>query len=312
MALQHDHVPRVERIAAGLGGEQSDLDPLGERGLRLRAPAVGVELLRLHRHRHVPPPVRAPDRRGLVDAQVVEGDALEQVGDQRLLLRRLRLGAQGRDQVERAREGRAPKPVPPQQRPERPVDRVLAQPLLQQVHGERALAVRDVVLPGHAGEGRLLGSVRAALQVPVQLELQVAAEMVLAAELLHHHLRGILGEGLGEHLPPLHVRADHLVRPVLVRQLVCGEVRDVVHRLRLVVVGDEAHVFRIGDRAGERLREVEVARELDDPGVVERIGTEVRLVVVERGRERVEHAIYVPRVAGVVVDGEVDAGVAAV
>ena len=54
-----------------------------------------------------------------------------------------------------------------------------------------------------------------------------------------------------------------------------------------------------------------VARELEDPRLVELIGAEVGLVIVERRLQRVEHPVDVPGVRGVVVDREVDAGVLA-
>ena len=91
---------RVEGVAARFGGEEADFDALGERRLRLRAASVDVVLLRLDRHRDVPLSVGAPDGGRLGDLQVVEGDALEEVGDQVLLFGRPGLGAQGRDEVE--------------------------------------------------------------------------------------------------------------------------------------------------------------------------------------------------------------------
>lgn len=59
----------------------------------------------------------------------------------------------------------------------------------------------------------------AVVEIAVEVELQTAADLILAAELLHHHLRRILDKGLGEHPGALHLRTGDLVRPVLMRQL---------------------------------------------------------------------------------------------
>ena len=102
----------------------------------------------------------------------------------------------------------------------------------------RALAVVDVGLildpldgngcrpgsrPGRAAAPRPPRR-RAPAEIIVELELEEAADLVLAVEVPHHHQRRILGERLAEHRPALHVGADHLVRPILVGELVRGDI----------------------------------------------------------------------------------------
>ena len=64
----------------------------------------------------------------------------------------------------------------------------------------------------------------------------------------------------------MHVAADDLMRPPLVRHLVRRHVVGVVDVLRVVRVdlGDEADRLRVGDRVRERLREPLITRELED------------------------------------------------
>ena len=65
-------------------------------------------------------------------------------------------------------------------------------------------------------------------------------------------------------------------------------------------------IFRIRDRPRERLREIEITGELGDARVIELVRTEVRLVIVERRCQRIEHAIDIPRMRRVIVNGEID------
>ncbi len=125
--------------------------------------------------------------------------------------------------------------------------------------------------------------------------------------MLHGHQGGILGEGFAEHGAALHIGADHLVRPPLVAQFVGGDIGDHVDLGVIAGVDDEADAFGIGDGVGEGLGEIGVVRELQDARLAELIGAEVGLVVVEPELQRRDHAIDVPRVVGVVIDGEVDA-----
>ena len=71
-----------------------------------------------------------------------------------------------------------------------------------------------------------LGAARA--QVAVQFLLQEAADLLLPVHLLHDHQRRILGKGLGQHGHTLLVRADDLVRPPLVRELVRTDIGHIV------------------------------------------------------------------------------------
>ena len=102
-------------------------------------------------------------------------------------------GEYGGDQVQRARIGRALEPPGRHQPRQRAVDRILAQPVLEQVHDKAALAVMDVLLVLDPRKG-LFGQ-RIALasgKILIELELQEAADLVLAIQFLHHHQRRIL------------------------------------------------------------------------------------------------------------------------
>ena len=67
-------------------------------------------------------------------------------------------------------------------------------------------------------------------------------------------------------------------------------------------IGDEADRFRIRNGVGEALREARVARELEDAHLAVLVRRELRGEVVERLPRRVDHAIDVVRMLGVVVD----------
>ena len=146
----------------------------------------------------------------------------------------------------------------------------------------------------------------AAAQVIIELVFEEAADLVRPVHVLHHHQRRILGERLAGHRTALHVGADHLVRPILVRHFVRDDIGRPVDLGRVVGVGVEADRFRIGHRPGEGLGEAVVAGEFDDPGVIELIGPEVRAVIIERGPHGGQHLGDVPVVARVVIDFELE------
>jgi len=112
---------------------------------------------------------------------------------------------------------------------------------------------------------------------------------------------------LGQHGRALHVGADHLVRPPLVRHLVRGDVEHVVHVILVAQVGDEADRFGIRNGVGETLRERAVARELDDAHLLVLVRAEVGLVVGQRFLHAFDHPVHVVRMFGVVVDLDRDA-----
>ena len=70
--------------------------------------------------------------------------------------------------------------------------------------------------------------------------------------------------------------------------------------------GDETHALGIRNGVGKRLRELAVAREFDDAELVELIGAEAFVVVVEAGLGGLEHVVEVVFVAGRVKDLQID------
>ena len=126
-------------------------------------------------------------------------------------------------------------------------------------------------------------------------ELEEAPHLLAAVLALHDHQGGVLRHRFRHHGRALHVPADHLVRPPLVRHLVGGDVEDVVDRLVVVLVepGDEAERLRVGDGVGQRLREAPAARELHDAHLAVLVGSELAGQVVERLPHRVDHAVDV-------------------
>ena len=116
-------------------------------------------------------------------------------------------------------------------------------------------------------------------QVAIQFGLQELAHLPATVFLLHHHQCRVLGQRLGQHRCTLHVGADHLVRPPLVRDLVRGHVEHVVDVLLVTQVGDEADRLRVGNRVGEGLGKRAVAGELDDPDLLVLVRREVGFVI---------------------------------
>src|SRR5687768_3198102 len=90
------------------------------------------------------------------------------------------------------------------------------------------------------------------------------------------------------------------------RQLVRSGGGDVVDDLRIAKVCDESGGLRIGNGAGESLRVIREPRILDDPHMLELVRAEVRLIIVVRCRQRVEHTVDVPCVRRMIVHGEID------
>ena len=125
-----------EGAEPGTRGEQADLDRLGEPAPWSPRPC---------RRRNICPRRRSaswssrrrPARRRVGHLEVVERDPLEQIGDQLLLLGRLRFLAELGDQVGRAQVGRALEAILGDEPRQRAIDRGLAEPLLQQIHRQR-------------------------------------------------------------------------------------------------------------------------------------------------------------------------------
>ena len=127
--------------------------------------------------------------------------------------------------------------------------------------------------------------------------------------MLHHHQRRILRQGFAQHRRALHVGADHLVSPPLVRQFVRHDVARKVDLVGIVGVRVEPDGLRIGHGPRERLGEAVVARELDDARIVELVRREVRAVIIQRGAHCGEHLGHVPVVSRMVEDRQLDAPV---
>ena len=123
----------------------------------------------------------------------------------------------------------------------------------------------------------------------VELIFEEAADLVGPVEVLHHHQRRILRERLAGQRAALHVGADHLMRPILVRHLVRDDIGGEVDLFGIVGVGVEADQFRIRHGSGKRLGEAGIAGEFDDPGIVELIGPEIGAIIIERRAHRVQH-----------------------
>jgi len=90
-----------------------------------------------------------------------------------------------------------------------------------------------------------------------------------------------LGEHFAERGGALHVGADDLMGPPLVRHFVGDDVVDHVDIVRLFHFGDEADGLRIGHGAGEGLGKAGYAGELDDAGLFVGVGAEVLGEVVQ-------------------------------
>src|SRR4028119_874346 len=86
--------------------------------------------------------------------------------------------------------------------------------------------------------------------------------------------RAVRGERLGGHRRALHVGRGDLVTPPLVRHLVRGDEVRVVDVVR-AHVGDEADGLGVGNGVVERLRELGVARELQDAHLPVLVGAEL-------------------------------------
>ncbi|MNM63698.1 hypothetical protein D3C81_750730 [compost metagenome] len=158
----------------------------------------------------------------------------------------------------------------------------------------------DVLLVLHTLQRQLLDGLTAAPgQVAIQLALEELAHVLSTVLLLHHHQCRILRQRLGQHGCTLHVGADHLVRPPLVRHFVGGHVEHIVHLVRVAQVGDEADRLRIGNGVGEGLGEALVARELDDAYLAMLVRSEVGFVVGQRLLYRVDHAVHVVAMGGI-------------
>ncbi len=154
--------------------------------------------------------------------------------------RSLGLSPQSMNDVEGPGVGRTLELVLPEHGPERAVHRILAEPLLKQVHGQRALAVVDILLVLHPAERKLLDHlIDAVAQIIVELEFQEAPDRILSVKLLHHHQRGILRQGLDEQGATLHFGAGDLVAPILVGQLMGGDIGRIVDLLRIPEISRE-------------------------------------------------------------------------
>ena len=84
-----------------------------------------------------------------------------------------------------------------------------------------------------------------------------------------------------------------------------GDVGDVVDLAWIREIGKKANVLGIRHGPGKCLRKACIAREFDDPRVIELIGPEIGAVVLERGVHRIDHPLRIVWVLGVVIDLQV-------
>ena len=95
--------------------------------------------------------------------------------------------------------------------------------------------------------------------------------------------------------------------PILMGDLVRGDIGDIIDRVGGAVIGKKTDAFRIGQGAGKALRETGIAREFDDAQVIELERPEIGAVIIERGAHRRQHAIDVEGVLLVVKHCQLDA-----
>src|ERR1700733_8516143 len=83
------------------------------------------------------------------------------------------------------------------------------------------------------------------------------------------------------------------------------EIRE-VDVVGLFHAGDKAHAFGVRNGVGEGLREGAVAREFDDAELIELVGAETLVIVVESGAGGLEHVVEIVFVSGRVKDLKID------
>ena len=140
------------------------------------------------------------------------------------------------------------------------------------------------------------------MQVPIELVLQEPAHLRRPVFVLLHHQRRVLREGLIEHGHALHVGADQLMRPPLVRHLVRRHVEHVVDVIGIAQVRNKADGLGEWHGIGETLGKLLVVRKLQHPHLAE-LKRRIHLAeMCQRLLHRLEHAIDVVGVLRVVVD----------
>ena len=244
-------------------------------------------------------------RGGTGRLQIEDGDAFQQVAHKFALPVIAGQAHEAVGQHLRRHVGRAGEAVTAQQPGQHGVDPVLAQPILQEVEDDTALSIMDIALVLDLHERKFLDRLpTAATQIGVQLIFQEAPHLVRAIELLHHHQRRILGHGLHHEGGTLRARWHDLVTPILVADLVRGDVGDIIDLVGIGGIGKKANSLRIGNGAGKGLREFRIGREFDDAGVVELIRPKVLRVIGQAGLHRLNHARCVPAMIGMVEHGD--------
>ncbi len=265
-----------------------------------------MELARVHLERDVPAAIGPALRLRVRHFHVVERDLLEQVRDQLLVLG-TRHGTEPLDEVRRVGVRRRLEREFRDQAPQRLVDLVRTDLVLEQVQRETALLVMDVRLVLDAHERQLLQHFTAArAKVAVELVLQELADLLRPVHLLHHHQRRVLGQRFDDEGAALLIGADDLVTPPLVPDLVRRDVGDHVDLLGIAVVRDEADPFRVRNRVGEGLREARIVRKLQDAHLAELERAELRGEILERGFHRRVHAFDVVTMRRIVIDRQLD------
>ena len=91
----------------------------------------------------------------------------------------------------------------------------------------------------------------ATAEVPVQFVFENAAQLLPPDLVLHDHQRRVLRERLVEHADTLHVGADQLLTPPLVRDLVRRDVERKVDCLLAIEAGVEPQRLGERDQAGK-------------------------------------------------------------
>ena len=145
-------------------------------------------------------------------------------------------------------------------------------------------------------------------QIPIELVREELLQCSSPRLFLHQRERRVVREPFGEPGRPLHVSTDQLMPPPLVRHLVCCHVeRQIQIAIAIPSAEDESNTLGKWNGIRECLRELRIARKLDDANLPELIGTEVGSEVIERGLHRGHHAVEVILVAGMIINLELDA-----
>ena len=154
----------------------------------------------------------------------------------------------------------------------------------------------DIALIFNASKGQFFFLLKsAAHQIPIQFIGQKFLHLGFAIFLLHHHQRGILCQRFRKHRAALNSAANHLMRPPLMRRLVCRNVIRVIQIFRIILThaGNKTDGLRIRNRIRKRLRKTGIAREFNNPELFMLIRAECFGVIGQRCFHRSKHTLKV-------------------